>query len=48
VTAGASAPEYLVAEVVDFLKKQGVKADNIELGEKETVVFSLPKELQVP
>ena len=48
VTAGASAPEYLVAEVVDFLKKQGVKADSIELGEKETVVFSLPKELHVP
>ncbi|MCU7798626.1 MAG: 4-hydroxy-3-methylbut-2-enyl diphosphate reductase [gamma proteobacterium symbiont of Lucinoma myriamae] len=46
VTAGASAPEYLVEEVVAFLKKQGVKADNIELGEKESVVFSLPKELQ--
>ncbi len=47
VTAGASAPEYLVKEVVEFLKKQGVQASNIELGEKETVVFSLPKELQV-
>lgn len=46
VTAGASAPEYLVAEVVEFLKKQGVNVENIELGEKETVVFSLPKELQ--
>ena len=46
VTAGASAPEYLVEEVVEFLKKQGTSADNIELGEKETVVFSLPKELQ--
>jgi len=46
VTAGASAPEYLVEEVVEFLKKQGVSADNIELGEKETVVFSIPKELQ--
>jgi len=46
VTAGASAPEYLVTEVVDFLKGLGIKANNIELGEKETVVFSLPKELQ--
>ncbi|MCW8929257.1 MAG: 4-hydroxy-3-methylbut-2-enyl diphosphate reductase [Gammaproteobacteria bacterium] len=46
VTAGASAPEYLVEEVVEFLKKQGIKANNIELGEKETVIFSLPKELQ--
>lgn len=46
VTAGASAPEYLVEEVVDFLKKQGINTTNVELGEKETVVFSLPKELQ--
>ncbi len=46
VTAGASAPEYLVAEVVECLKKKGVKTENIEVGEKETVVFSLPKELQ--
>ena len=46
VTAGASAPEYLVEEVVEFLKKRGVDVNNIELGEKEDVVFSLPKELQ--
>lgn len=46
VTAGASAPEYLVEEVVLFLTKQGVDVNNIELGEKETVVFSLPAELQ--
>ncbi len=46
VTAGASAPEYLVEEVVDFLKKQGVDVNNIETGEKETVIFSLPRELQ--
>ncbi len=46
VTAGASAPEYLVEEVVEFLKKRGVNASNIESGEKEDVVFSLPKELQ--
>ncbi len=46
VTAGASAPEYLVQEVVNFLKSQGVMVNDSELGEKETVVFSLPKELQ--
>ena len=46
VTAGASAPEYLVEEVVEFLKSQGIKANDIELGEKEDVVFSLPSELQ--
>ena len=46
VTAGASAPEYLVEEVVAFLKKQGINTTDVELGEKETVVFSLPKELQ--
>ncbi len=46
VTAGASAPEDLVAEVVEFLKQKGVQVNNIEQGEKETVVFSLPKELQ--
>lgn len=46
VTAGASAPEYLVEEVVEFLKLQGINADDIESGEKENVVFSLPSELQ--
>ena len=46
VTAGASAPEYLVEEVLEFLKQQGIEADNVEQGEKETVLFSLPKELQ--
>ena len=46
VTAGASAPEYLVEEVINSLQKKGIDARNIEIGEKETVVFSLPKELQ--
>ncbi|MBE9526129.1 MAG: 4-hydroxy-3-methylbut-2-enyl diphosphate reductase [Proteobacteria bacterium] len=46
ITAGASAPEYLVEEVVDFLKLQRVSANKVELGEKESVVFSLPLELQ--
>jgi 4-hydroxy-3-methylbut-2-enyl diphosphate reductase len=46
VTAGASAPEYLVQDVVKFLEQQGIDVSNIELGVKEDVVFSLPKELQ--
>ncbi len=46
VTAGASAPEYLVEEVVDELRRLGVSANQVELGEQENVVFSLPKELQ--
>ncbi len=46
VTAGASAPEYLVEEVVNVLKNYGIDVNNIEIGEQETVVFSLPKELQ--
>ena len=46
VTAGASAPEYLVEDVVSWLQEKGVDASNIEQGNKEDVVFSLPKELQ--
>ncbi|MCU7836406.1 MAG: 4-hydroxy-3-methylbut-2-enyl diphosphate reductase [gamma proteobacterium symbiont of Taylorina sp.] len=46
VTAGASAPEYLVEEVVEFLKRQGFQINIIESGEKEDVFFPLPRELQ--
>ncbi len=46
ITAGASAPEYLVAEVIECLARHGVQSNHIEWGEKEDVVFSLPKELQ--
>ena len=46
VTAGASAPEYLVEDVINWLQEKGVDASNIEQGNKEDVVFSLPKELQ--
>ncbi len=47
VTAGASAPEILVEEVIDTLKDAG--ADQvIELsGREEKVTFSLPKSLQM-
>ena len=45
VTAGASAPEVLVEEVISQLRKWGV--DNVmeAPGIRESVVFSLPKEL---
>ncbi len=48
LTAGASAPEVLVEKVLQRLKQWGVAdADIIQnQGVKETVVFSLPKELK--
>lgn len=48
VTAGASAPEHLVQELIDALKEKGFtaleEADIVE----EDVRFSLPAEVQVP
>ena len=43
VTAGASAPEVLVEQVVNRLKEWGGHAVNEVPGKKEEVVFSLPK-----
>ncbi|NQY26459.1 MAG: 4-hydroxy-3-methylbut-2-enyl diphosphate reductase [Piscirickettsiaceae bacterium] len=47
VTAGASAPEILVQEVVARLKELGVTQANEDQGKPETVEFSLPKELKI-
>ncbi|MCP3868162.1 MAG: 4-hydroxy-3-methylbut-2-enyl diphosphate reductase [Gammaproteobacteria bacterium] len=48
VSAGASAPEVLVSEVIEKLKEHGAR-DAIPLsGREEKVVFSLPKALQRP
>jgi 4-hydroxy-3-methylbut-2-enyl diphosphate reductase len=45
ITAGASAPEHLVQEVVDLLRaKFGADVEDVFVRE-ENVVFSLPKEL---
>jgi 4-hydroxy-3-methylbut-2-enyl diphosphate reductase len=45
VTAGASAPEHLVSELISFLKDQGFQSlEEIELVD-EDVRFSLPGEL---
>ena len=45
VTAGASAPEILVEEVIDQLEKWGVVNVTEAPGIRESVVFSLPREL---
>ncbi len=47
ITAGASAPQVLVEEVVDKLKKLGAHVVIEAPGIRERVVFSLPKELVV-
>jgi len=46
VTAGASAPEVLVQDVVDCLRRRGAATVEEYDGKSEQVVFSLPKELQ--
>lgn len=46
VTAGASAPEILVARVVERIREWGGQAPVTMDGEPEKVVFSLPRELR--
>lgn len=51
ITAGASAPEFLVQEVVRYVKKvpNWQTCSVVELtGEKENVIFALPRELRIP
>lgn len=45
VTAGASAPEILVEEVIERLKREGGSQVQIMQGKEERVTFSLPREL---
>ncbi|HEX9743530.1 MAG TPA: 4-hydroxy-3-methylbut-2-enyl diphosphate reductase [Nitrospiraceae bacterium] len=45
ISAGASAPEVLVAEVVDYLKSHGANEVEELMVIEEDVEFSLPKEL---
>ena len=47
VTAGASAPELLVQNVVRFLQQHGA-GEATSLGFTEDVIFPLPKQLRVP
>jgi 4-hydroxy-3-methylbut-2-enyl diphosphate reductase len=46
VTAGASAPEILVKEVIDKLRFFGAEIPQENHGEPENISFSLPKELR--
>ncbi len=46
VTAGASAPELLVQQVVDRLRSWGGQAPNEAIGREERVFFTLPRELR--
>ncbi len=47
VTAGASAPEVLVKEVVARLRELGAEGPSELQGEPENIVFSMPKELRM-
>ncbi len=44
LTAGASAPDYLVEDVVKYLKSRGATVEDLEVI-KEDVSFALPREL---
>ncbi|VAW77853.1 4-hydroxy-3-methylbut-2-enyl diphosphate reductase [hydrothermal vent metagenome] len=46
VTAGASAPEVLVQQVVDHLKARGATSLNEQAGREETITFALPRALR--
>jgi 4-hydroxy-3-methylbut-2-enyl diphosphate reductase len=48
VTAGASAPEVLVQEVIKRLQSWGAQAPREIYGREENVVFGLPRELRHP
>jgi 4-hydroxy-3-methylbut-2-enyl diphosphate reductase len=46
VTAGASAPEILVQQVLEQLARWGAEVPREVLGREEHVIFSLPRELR--
>jgi len=47
VTAGASAPEVLVNDVVARLKALGGEEPREIAGREENIVFSMPRELRI-
>lgn len=47
ITAGASAPESLVQDIVLYLKELGATDITDLKGEEETIVFALPKPLRI-
>jgi 4-hydroxy-3-methylbut-2-enyl diphosphate reductase len=46
VTAGASAPEVLVQQVIDRLKEWGADSVSEQVGREERITFVLPRELR--
>ena len=46
VTAGASAPEVLVQQVISRLRELGATTVSEIAGQEENVVFALPRELR--
>ena len=48
VTAGASAPEVLIGQVIQRLQEWGAHLPRELAGREENVVFTLPKELRIP
>ncbi len=48
ITAGASAPEVLVLQVVERLRQLGGEAPEEISGREENIQFSVPKELRIP
>lgn len=48
LTAGASAPEILIQQVVGRLREWGGHAPREITGREENVVFSMPRELRIP
>lgn len=48
ITAGASAPEILVQDVINRLQELGAEAPQEAPGQEESISFTLPKELRKP
>ena len=48
VTAGASAPEILIKQVIQRLQEWGASIPQELAGREENITFSLPKELRIP
>jgi len=46
LTAGASAPEVLVQQVVAKLRDWGASGVEEQAGDRESIVFSLPRQLR--
>jgi 4-hydroxy-3-methylbut-2-enyl diphosphate reductase len=46
VTAGASAPEVLVRQVIERLRSWGAEVPQEVVGREEKVYFALPRELR--